>query len=160
LSVNRWVPLLVIAACARPPSEPPEQPGGLVLRQVTLEAWRGARQTLRGTAPALRYERGTFAATGVDAELQDGAHIHTQDIHGDADGIAGQLERGTVLRTADGCTITGGVARYDRRQIRIEPPFHLDGCGAVVDAKAVTYDVLQHRAQFEGPVTTRVEAQR
>ena len=158
--MKRWAQLLVIAACARPPPEPPGQAGGLELHRVTLEAWRGAQRTVRGTAPQIRYDRGAFVATGVDAELQDGARIHTQDIRGDADGNAGELRSGTVLRTLDGCTITGGLARYTRTQITVDAPFHLEGCGAVVDAKAVRYDVAQHRAVFEGPVTTHVEAQR
>jgi hypothetical protein len=131
---------------------------GLELHGVTIEAWRGDRQTLRGTTPVVRLNPGDFVATNVEATLQGGAQVRTQRIDGDADGTHGQLHGGTELRTSDGCVITGGVARYDRQSVHIDPPFHLDGCGAIVDAKAVRYDLVNHRADFEGPVTTRIEA--
>jgi hypothetical protein len=160
LSVVRPAVVVLLAACARAAPEAQAPAGGLELRGVTIEAWRGDHQTLRGTTPLARYNQGDFVAKDVEATLQGGAQVRTQRINGDADGTHGQLQGGTELRTSDGCFITGGIAVYDRQSVRIEPPFHLDGCGAVVDAKAVRYDLVHHRADFEGPVTTHIEATR
>jgi hypothetical protein len=154
------VPSLLLLACARAAPEAQAPQGGLELHGVTVEAWRGAHQTLKGTSPRVRFDQGDVVANDVEASLQGGAHVQTQSLSGDADGTHGELRGGTQLRTADGCVITGGIAHYDRQSVRVEPPFHLDGCGAIVDAKAVRYDLKSHRADFEGPVTTRLEAQK
>lgn len=155
-----YVTFTLALACARPPA-PAEQPGGLRLRGVKIEAWRGAKKTLSGTAPRVSLQRNTFEADDAALALESGARVEAPVLQGDDEGTRATAPKGGTTRTADGCVAaTKSPARYDGQTVQVDGALSVDGCGVALTAQGMRYEVQERKADLDGPVETHVEARR
>jgi hypothetical protein len=161
MTLRLWPVCLLALAYARPPAEPTEQPGGLALRGVKIEAWRGDRKTFSGSAPRVSLQRNTFEAADATLKLESGTRVDAPVLQGDDEGARASAPQGGTARTADGCVATTKTpARYDGHTVQVDGALSVDGCGVALTAQGMRYAVGERKADLDGPVETHVEARR
>lgn len=161
--MRRLLPLLLAAACDRPPAEDRTYfPPDLALRDVTLRQYRQGEAVVIARTPALGVYRDTGALEAVDAGVEfvtEGARLDARTLTGNAfegvlhgegpvhfftrDGLAAEAPRLTWVRSEGG----GGVASGDAGVVAWQRELRLE-------ARAFRYDVAADHAEFEHVTTT------
>jgi hypothetical protein len=147
-------------ACSRPPTTDAAQPRGVQLENVQLTTWRKADLSASGTAKRATLTVWGFSAADVEVTTATGSTLRAAAVEGDIELTAVNAASGAEVKTSDGCVAsTRTRVDYAEGVVRSAGAVNAHGCGFELDGQRASYIVAERRADIEGPVRTRIDAQ-